>query len=66
VGARLGDPPFVDKVNLIATLDAAQTMRDGDGRPSLGCAVQRILNYTFAIAVKCRGRFVKEENRRVA
>ena len=66
MSTRLGNSSFVNKVNPIAALDATQTMCDGDGRPSLGCMVQGVLNYTFAIAVKCRGRFVKQENRRVA
>jgi hypothetical protein len=62
---RLDDPPLVDKVDPVALLDAAQTMRDGDRRPPPGCAVQCILNDTFAVAVECRGRFIEQENRGV-
>lgn len=37
--ARLENPPVMDKVDPVAPLDTTQTMRDGDGRPSLGGAV---------------------------
>jgi hypothetical protein len=55
MGARLNNPPCVDEMNTATPLDTGKTVCDGDGRPSLSCLVQCILNYTFAIAVKCRG-----------
>ena len=59
MGPRLNDPSVVNKMNLITPLDTAKTVCNGDGRPSLGRAVQCVLNYTFSITVKCRCRFVK-------
>jgi hypothetical protein len=64
--AGLDNPPFVHKMYPVALLDTTQTMCDGDGRPSFGCAVQCVLDYTLAIAIECRGRFIKQENSRIA
>jgi len=66
MGARLNNPPFVNEMNTVTPLDTAKTVCDGDGRPPLSRVIQCVLNYTLAITVKCRGRFVKQENRRIA
>jgi hypothetical protein len=65
MGARLDNPPFVNKMDPITPLDTTKTVCDGDRRPSLGCVVQCVLDYTFAIAVKCGGCFIKQENSRI-
>lgn len=66
MGARLNNPPLLNKMNLITPLDTAKTVGNGDGRPSLGRAVQCVLNHTFTITVKCGCRFVKQENSWIA
>ena len=66
MGARLSNPPFTNEMNTVTSLDTAKTVCDGDGRPSLSRAVYCVLNYMFAITVKGRGRFVKQENSRIA
>jgi len=66
MSACLDNPSFVNKVNPIAPLDTAQAMCDGDGRPSFGGTIQCVLDYTFAITVKRRGRLIKQEDSRIA
>lgn len=58
--AALHDSALTNKVNLVALLDRAQTMGNGDGRSTLGGSVQGVLDDTLTIAVQGRCRLVQQ------
>jgi hypothetical protein len=62
----LHDTTLADKVDLIALLDRAESVGDGDGRSALGGPVESILNNTFTVTVERGSSFVEQQDRRVA
>jgi hypothetical protein len=65
VGPALHDTTLADEVNLIALLDRAESMGDGDGRSALGSSVESVLNNTLTVTVEGGSSFVEQQNRRV-
>jgi hypothetical protein len=59
MGTTLHDSALANKVNLVALLDGAQTMGNGDDRSTFGGSVQGILNDTLTVAIQSRRRLVQ-------
>ncbi len=63
---------FLDNVALLHDEDAVglqngrEAVRDDDGRAAAHQFLQRLLHQLFAFGVECRGRFVEQQDRRVA
>jgi hypothetical protein len=52
MGTAFDDSAFTDKVDLVAFLNCAETMSDGDCRSSLGSTIESVLHHTLAVAVQ--------------
>ena len=60
------DASLIENVNHIRLLNRAQTMGDGDGRPTLRRSVESRLHDLLRFRVERRRGFVEEEDFRVA
>lgn len=66
MSTTLHDTTFTDKVNLVALLDRAESVCNGDGGSALCSSVKSILNDTFTVTVEGRGSLIEQENGRIS
>ena len=65
VRTRFDNLALLHEMDLVALLNSTETVRNRDRGPTLRCAIQRVLNDSFTIAIESRRGFVKEQDRGV-
>ena len=66
VRASLNHHTVLDDADQVRVLDRRQSVGDDDARSSRPRMIQRILHDLFALIVQCRGRFVQQQDARIA